>query len=197
MEVGRIAGQNDDATGRIRRHLIAVEAITQADVENAGHDRVDSVLRMSVRHQLYARGHFDPDRVGAGLRGVTDNDGEPDRRWERRERLPVDLFGQDRSENGLAWLVGSHHWGPPRLVVLLGAHNRPWRMRQRFFDASSQNRFERLLPLGSSVFACADPMNEICAATRLAASGSEEPSTRVFFGHRWTLLGAHRADADQ
>src|SRR5256712_11183866 len=67
VEVGRIAGQNDDAPGRIRLHLVAVELIAQADVENAGHDRVDSVLRVSVWHQLHAGGHFDPDHVGAGL----------------------------------------------------------------------------------------------------------------------------------
>src|SRR5438132_11542149 len=48
VEVGRIAGQNDDATGRICFHLIAVELITQADVEKAGNDRVHSVLRVSV-----------------------------------------------------------------------------------------------------------------------------------------------------
>src|SRR5207253_10293468 len=36
VEVGRIARQNDDATGRIRLHLIAVELIAQADVEHAG-----------------------------------------------------------------------------------------------------------------------------------------------------------------
>src|SRR6266704_5985348 len=51
VEVGRIAGKNDDATGWIRLHLIAVELIAQADVENAGHDGVDPVLRVSVRHQ--------------------------------------------------------------------------------------------------------------------------------------------------
>src|SRR5882724_9288722 len=67
VEVGRIAGQDDHATGRIRLHLVAVELIAQADVENAGHDRVHSVLRVSVWHQLHAGGHFDPDHVGAGL----------------------------------------------------------------------------------------------------------------------------------
>src|SRR6266480_7461818 len=80
VEVGRIAGQNDDATGRIRLHLVAVELIAQADVENAGHDRVHSVLRVPVWHHLHAGGHFDPDHVGAGLWGLNDNDGEPDRR---------------------------------------------------------------------------------------------------------------------
>src|SRR6516225_675380 len=44
---------------------------------------------------------------------MTDNDGQSDRRWERRERLPVDLFRQDGSENALVWLMGSNH------VVLL------------------------------------------------------------------------------
>src|SRR4029077_456336 len=96
-------------TGRIRLHLIAVELIAEADVENAGHDCVDSVLRVFVRHQLHASGHFDPDHVGGGLRGLTDNDGEADRRWECGERLPVDIFGEDRSKKSLAWLVGSNH----------------------------------------------------------------------------------------
>src|SRR5437762_2662897 len=67
VEVGCIAGQNDDATGRICFHPIAVELITQADVENAGHDRVHSVLRVSVWPHLHAGGHFDPDHVGARL----------------------------------------------------------------------------------------------------------------------------------
>ena len=67
VEVGRIARQNNDATGRIRLHLIAVELIAQADVEYAGHDCVDSVLWVSVWHQIHAGGHFDPDHVGARL----------------------------------------------------------------------------------------------------------------------------------
>jgi hypothetical protein len=33
--MGCIAGQNDDAAGRIRRQLIGVELIAQADEENA------------------------------------------------------------------------------------------------------------------------------------------------------------------
>ena len=67
VEVGRVSGQNDDATGRIRFHLIAVELIAQADVENARHDCVDPVLRVPVWHQLHAGGHFDTDHVGARL----------------------------------------------------------------------------------------------------------------------------------
>src|SRR5437762_14166014 len=42
VEVGRIAGQNDDAPRRICFHLVAVELIAQADVEHTRHDRVDS-----------------------------------------------------------------------------------------------------------------------------------------------------------
>src|ERR1700722_10198716 len=41
VEVGRVAGQNDDAAGRICFDLVAVEPITEADVENARHERVD------------------------------------------------------------------------------------------------------------------------------------------------------------
>jgi hypothetical protein len=49
--------------------------------------------------------HFDPDRVRAGLRGLTHDDGQPDGRWERRERFPIDIFGQDGFENLLPELV--------------------------------------------------------------------------------------------
>jgi hypothetical protein len=49
---------------------------------------------------------------------LTDDDGEARGRRERRERLPLDVFRQDRSENGFAWLMGSNHCGPPDLDVL-------------------------------------------------------------------------------
>jgi hypothetical protein len=67
VEVPSIAGQNDDAAGRISLYLFAVEPLAEADVENAGHHRVDSILRVFVRHQLHAGRRFDPDHVGAGL----------------------------------------------------------------------------------------------------------------------------------
>jgi hypothetical protein len=54
MEVRRIAGQNNDATGRIRLDLITVELIAQADVEDTGHDGVNSVLGVPGRHELHA-----------------------------------------------------------------------------------------------------------------------------------------------
>ena len=58
VKMRRIAGQNNDATGWISLHLIAIEPIAEPDVENAGHDCVDPVLGVSVRHQLHTGGHF-------------------------------------------------------------------------------------------------------------------------------------------
>jgi hypothetical protein len=66
MEVGRVAWQNDNAAGRIRVHLVAVELIAEANVKDAGYDCVDSILWVSVWHQLHASWHFDPDGVGTG-----------------------------------------------------------------------------------------------------------------------------------
>jgi hypothetical protein len=63
VEVGPIAGQHDDAAGRIGLDLVSVETIAEADVENAGHDGVDPVLPVPVRHQLDAGWHFDPDHA--------------------------------------------------------------------------------------------------------------------------------------
>src|SRR5579863_10313058 len=60
---------------------------------------------MPVRHKLHTPRHSDPDRIGAGLRGLTYDDGQADRRWERREGFPVDVLGQYRLENVLARLM--------------------------------------------------------------------------------------------
>ena len=50
VEVPRVAGQNDNTAGGIRLHFVAVELIAEANVEHTGHDRVDTVLGVSVRH---------------------------------------------------------------------------------------------------------------------------------------------------
>jgi hypothetical protein len=50
-------------------------------------------------------GRFDPDCIRARLRGLTHDDGQPDGRWERRERFPIDILGQDGFENLLPELV--------------------------------------------------------------------------------------------
>ena len=92
VEVPGITGQNDDAARWICLDLIAVEAIAQTDVENTGHDRVDTVLGVPTRHEFHARGHLDPDHVRSGLGGLSNKHRQSDRRRERRERLPVDVF---------------------------------------------------------------------------------------------------------
>ena len=92
VEVPGITGQNDNAAGRICLDLIAVEAIAQTDVENTGHDRVDTVLGMPMRHEFHARGHLDPDHVSSGLGGLSNKHRQSGRRRERRERLPVDVL---------------------------------------------------------------------------------------------------------
>jgi hypothetical protein len=84
--------------------LFRIELIAQTDVENAGDYRIDTIVRVSVGHQLNAMGHSDPDRVGSGHRGLTRDDSQADQRWKRREGFPADVFGQDRFENVLAWL---------------------------------------------------------------------------------------------
>ena len=73
MEMGRIAGQDEDAPWRVRLQLIGVELIAQAYVEDAGYNCVHSILRVPVWHQFHAVGRSDPDRVGPGLRGMTNN----------------------------------------------------------------------------------------------------------------------------
>src|ERR1700678_1848874 len=58
-------------------------------------------MRLDFRPVRY----FDPDRIGARTRRVTDDDCQADRSRERRECLPFDVFAKDRSENFLSWLV--------------------------------------------------------------------------------------------
>ena len=70
----RITRQNDDASGRICLQLFRIELLAQADVENARDYCINTVLRVSVWHQLNAMGYSDPDCVGACFRGLTDND---------------------------------------------------------------------------------------------------------------------------
>jgi hypothetical protein len=79
--------------------------MTQSDIKNAGNHGIDSILRVLMRHQLLAVGHFNPDCVGTAIRGPTHDDSQPDGRWERRERFPIFIFGQDAFENLLPELV--------------------------------------------------------------------------------------------
>src|SRR5580698_2954122 len=105
VEMVRVARENDHGAGRIGFQLTRVEFITKSDIKDAGNHGVNPVLRVLVRHQFRAVGCFDPDCVRAGLRGLTHDDGKPDGGWERRERFPIDIFGQDGFENLLPELV--------------------------------------------------------------------------------------------
>jgi hypothetical protein len=102
---GVLPGRMITAPGRIGFQLTRVEFITESNIKDAGNHGIDSILRVLVRHQLLAVGHFDPDCVRAGLRGPTHDDGQPDGSWERRERFPIEIFGHDGFENLLPELV--------------------------------------------------------------------------------------------
>src|SRR5262249_17539102 len=127
VEVPRITRQNDDAAGWIGLDLVAVELIAQADVEDTRHDGVDAILGVLMRHEFHARGHLDPDHVRSGLSGFPNKTGRSGRRRECRERLPVDVFWQNRSENGFAWLVVTNHCASPSI-----SHRLPWMVRLSF-----------------------------------------------------------------
>ena len=88
----RIPWQNDDAAGRIGSKLIGIKPITEADVENTRDNRVDAILGVLVRHQLYPGGNFDPDRVGPGLRWIADKGGVLHPWWKTRIRFPDDIL---------------------------------------------------------------------------------------------------------
>ncbi len=105
MEVGRIARQDDHSAGRIRLQLICIELIAQANIEDAGNDRVYPVLRVLVWHQLHTARHLDPGHVRAFIRRLAYDNGETHGRREGCERLPIDILGQDGLENVLPWLM--------------------------------------------------------------------------------------------
>lgn len=73
MKVEGIAWQDKDAAGRVRIHAVSVEPVAKTDIEDAGHDRVDAVLRVLVRHELHAGRYLHADNVGTGFRRVTDD----------------------------------------------------------------------------------------------------------------------------
>src|ERR1700730_1754933 len=128
MEVPGIAGQNDDAARRIGFHCVAIEPLAEPDIKYAGHDRVDPILRVFVRHQFHSGRYLNPDDIRARLGGLTNDDSEPHRWWKRSERFPVDVFRQDGLENRLARLMGSRH-----VILLIQMY---WSILQT--DASDQ-----------------------------------------------------------
>src|SRR4051812_5293124 len=98
MEMRGVPGKDDDAAGRIRFHLVAIEFLSHADIKDAGHHRIDAVFAVPVRHDLSAGRHIHPDRVRLCLRGILHQHGEPCARWKRRVLSPDDFLGQDRLE---------------------------------------------------------------------------------------------------
>jgi hypothetical protein len=56
MEVPGVARQDDQAAGWMRLQFFGVEAIAQADIEDAGDDGIDAVLGMAMRHELHPDG---------------------------------------------------------------------------------------------------------------------------------------------
>src|SRR5258708_5190793 len=113
VEMPGFAWKNDDASRRIGLHLVAIEGLPEPDVKNARHDRVDAILWMLVRHQFRAVGHLDPDHVRTGFRGMAYKDRKTSPRRKRRERIPVDVFGQDHSKISLVRLMIAGHASHP------------------------------------------------------------------------------------
>jgi len=153
-----VARQNDDAAWRIGRQFVDVELFTEPDVKDARYDRVNSVLRMSMRCKLYARRQFDPDHIRARLRRLTDNDGEARGRWKRRKRLPLNILGQDRSEDGLIGLMRSIH-----VDVLLYSQAFLRAVHPGAFNnAESMGIFLSLTPVAAKIaFATAGTMQDV------------------------------------
>jgi len=109
VEMPGFAWKNDDASRRIGLHLVAIEGLPEPNVKNARHDRVDAIFWMLVRHQFRAVGHLDPDHIGTGFRGMAYDDRQTSPGRKRRERLLVDIFGQDHSKICLIRLMIAGH----------------------------------------------------------------------------------------
>src|SRR5882757_1287069 len=124
MEMPGFAWKNDDASRRIGLHLVAIEGLPEPNIKHARHDRVDSILSMLVRQKLHTGRDLDPDDIRSGLTRVSDKHREPNRRRERRERLPVDVFRQDRSESVFTRLVNTNHRASPYLSALVDRYQR-------------------------------------------------------------------------
>src|ERR1700733_2695133 len=122
MKMPGLAGQNDHTARRIGLYLVAVKSLPEPNVKDARHDRVDAIFRMLVRHQFRAVGHLDPNHVRPGFAGMPDQDGKTSPRRERRKRLPVDIFGQDRTEYRLIRLMNASHGGFLSDISLVRSH---------------------------------------------------------------------------
>jgi hypothetical protein len=50
VEMRSAAGQDDDSTRRIGHQLFLVELLPQPYIEHTGHDRIDTILMVPMRH---------------------------------------------------------------------------------------------------------------------------------------------------
>jgi len=113
MEMPGFSRQNDDASRLIGLHVFGVEDRTEPDIENTGHNRVGSIFRVLVRHQLCVGRQLHSDHLRTGIRRVANHDRQTSSGPKRRERLPVDVLGQDRLEIGLIRLMFQGHRRSP------------------------------------------------------------------------------------
>jgi hypothetical protein len=114
VKVRGAARQHDDAARWERTQPGLVELFAQADGEDPGNDGVDAILVVPVRREFRPGGRLDADHVRTGLRRLTDDDRQADRRRKGRERLEIDVLREDRPEVALASLIrNACHACPP------------------------------------------------------------------------------------
>src|SRR5215469_3374521 len=109
MEMPGIAGKDEDRAGRISGDGVTIEPVAETDVEDAGHDRVNAVLRMPMRHQLRAKRRLHPNDVRSWFRRMAHDNSQLNAGRERSKRLPVDLLRKNRHESVFAELMRSAH----------------------------------------------------------------------------------------
>src|SRR5260370_23602629 len=102
MEERCVGRKHYNRTRWVRFQLLDIELLAYSAIENARYHCVDSILRMLVRHQLHAMWHFDPDHIHAGLIRLADEDSKSDWSWESGERLPIDVFCENRFQKSFA-----------------------------------------------------------------------------------------------
>src|SRR5215472_10637852 len=117
MEVPRIAGKDDDRAGWISGEGVTIERITQTNVENARDNRVNTVFRMPMRHQLCTKRRFHTNDVWPRLRRIAHDNCQLYAGRERSKRLPVDVFRKNRYESVLAGLMLSAYYHDTSLAT--------------------------------------------------------------------------------
>src|SRR5215475_1687320 len=68
VEMPRTAGKYYDRARWVRGERVAIECMAQTDVENTRDNRVDTVFRMPMRHQLCTHRRLHTNDVWPGFR---------------------------------------------------------------------------------------------------------------------------------